>query len=147
MEEEIEEPHILDYPKCYQRAVEDQQLALVEYGLEIVEEDPYEALKLYREAEHLYEEVGYLPGIAIDLSIAIVKSMAKEDMQSAIDLLELIEVEYYRLEVANDLLAHVLLDEQKNSLKEMVLKLRESPNCESRSYLISASELTFDQDS
>lgn len=87
---------------------EDDMESMVEYGLSVVNNEPEEALRMYHEVMDLYEENNRkypLPAETIDLSIAIVLNIAKIDIQQAINLLEIIEVEEFRVETIDNLIA------------------------------------------
>ena len=60
-----------------------------------------------------------LPVEIIDLSIEIVLNTAKVDMQQAINLLEIIEVEEFRLETIDKLLLMTDDKEPKSVLEDM----------------------------
>lgn len=86
---------------------------MVEYGLSVVNNEPEEALKIYYEVMELYEEDKRkypLPAEIIDLSIAIVLNIAKIDIQQAINLLDIIEIEDFKLETIDKLL--VMTDDE-----------------------------------
>jgi hypothetical protein len=94
---------------------------MVEYGLSVVNNEPEEALRMYHEAMNLYEgnDRKYpLPVEIIDLSIAIVLNIAKVDIQQAINLLDIIEIEEFRIETIDKLLV-MTDDEYKVVLKGM----------------------------
>lgn len=87
--------------------VEDDLQGMVEYGLSVVNKEPEEALRMYHEAMELYEENNRkypLPAEIIDLSIEIVLNIAKVDIPHAINLLDIIEVEDFKLETIDKLL-------------------------------------------
>lgn len=86
---------------------EDDMEGMVEYGLSVVNNEPEEALRIYYEAMELYEENNRkypLPAETIDLSIEIVLNTAKVDIQQAINMLDIIEVEDFKLETIDKLL-------------------------------------------
>lgn len=86
---------------------------MVEYGLSVVNNEPEEALRMYHEAMNLYEKNDReypLPAEIIDLSIEIVLNTAKVDIQQAINLLDIIEIEDFRLEAIDKLL--VMTDDE-----------------------------------
>ena len=92
---------------------EDDMEGMVEYGLSVVNNEPEEALRMYYEAMNLYEgnDMKYpLPAEIIDLSIEIVLNTAKTDIQQAINLLDIIEIEDFRLEAIDKLL--VMTDDE-----------------------------------
>ncbi len=70
---------------------------LIEEASLIVESDPYEALKMFNDADKLYDEVGCFSVGTLDLAVSIVVNIAKIDMDEAIKQLKIIEVEYYEL--------------------------------------------------
>lgn len=92
---------------------EDDMESMVEYGLSVVNNEPEEALRMYHEAMNLYEgnDRKYpLPVEIIDLSIAIVLNTVKTDIQQAINLLDIIEIEEFRVETIDKLL--VMTDDE-----------------------------------
>ena len=101
---------------------EDDMEGMVEYGLSVVNNEPEEALRIYYEAMELYEENNRkypLPVEVIDLRIEIVLSTAKTDIQHAINLLDIIEVEEFRLETIDKLLLMTDDKESKSVLEDM----------------------------
>jgi hypothetical protein len=93
--------------------VEDDMEGMVEYGLSVVKNEPEEGLRMYHEAMDLYEENDRrypLPVEIIDLSIEIVLNTAKKDIQKAINLLDIVEVEEFRVEAIDKLL--VMTDDE-----------------------------------
>ena len=101
---------------------EDDMEGMVEYGLSVVNNEPEEALRIYYEAMELYEEHEKkypLPAEIIDLSIAIVLNIAKTDIQHAINLLDIIEIEEFRVETIDKLLLVTDDKEYKSVLEDM----------------------------
>lgn len=95
---------------------------MVEYGLSVVNNEPEEGLRMYYEAMELYEENNRkypLPAEIIDLSIAIVLNIAKVDIQQAINLLDIIEVEEFRVETIDKILIMTNNEYYKVVLKDM----------------------------
>lgn len=92
------------------------------YGLSVVNNEPEEALRIYYEAMELYEENNRkypLPVEVIDLRIEIVLSTAKTDIQHAINLLDIIEIEEFRVETIDKLLLVTDDKESKSVLEDM----------------------------
>lgn len=101
---------------------EDDMEGMVEYGLSVVTNEPEEALRIYYEAMELYEENNRkypLPVEIIDLSIAIVLNIAKVDIQQAINLLDIIEVEEFRIETIDNLIEKTDDEKYKIVLEKM----------------------------
>ncbi|PRM94293.1 hypothetical protein CJ673_07290 [Aliarcobacter cryaerophilus] len=101
---------------------EDDMEGMIEYALSVVNNEPEEALRIYYEAMELYEENNRkypLPAEIIDLSIAIVLNIAKIDIQQAINLLEIIEVEEFRVETIDKILIMTNNEYYKVVLKDM----------------------------
>ena len=91
-------------------------------GLSVVNNEPEEGLRMYYEAMELYEENNRkypLPAEIIDLSIAIVLNIAKVDIQQAINLLDIIEVEEFRVETIDKILIMTNNEYYKVVLKDM----------------------------
>ncbi|PPK57335.1 leucine rich repeat (LRR) protein [Malaciobacter marinus] len=107
--------------------VEDDMQGMVEYGLSVVKNEPEEGLRMYYEAMDLYVENDRKyppPAEIINLSIDIVLNTAKTDMQEAINLLDIIEVEEFQRETIDNLLVmtddeyyKVVLEDLKNEKK------------------------------
>lgn len=76
---------------------------LIEEASLIVESDPYEALKMFNDANKLYDEVGCFPLGTLDLAVSIVVNIAKTNMDEAIKQLKIIDVECYELDALNDI--------------------------------------------
>ena len=101
---------------------EDDMESMVEYGLSVVNNEPEEGLRMYYEAMELYEENNRkypLPAEIIDLSIEIVLNFAKTDIQQAINLLDIIEIEDFRLEAIDKILIMTNNEYYKVVLKDM----------------------------
>ena len=101
---------------------EDDMESMVEYGLSVVNNEPEEGLRMYYETMELYEEHEKkypLPAEIIDLSIAIVLNIAKTDIQHAINLLDIIEIEEFRVETIDKLLLVTDDKESKSVLEDM----------------------------
>ena len=101
---------------------EDDMESMVEYGLSVVNNEPEEGLRMYYETMELYEEHEKkypLPAEIIDLSIAIVLNIAKTDIQHAINLLDIIEIEEFRVETIDKLLLVTDDKEYKSVLEDM----------------------------
>ena len=75
----------------------------------------YETMELYEEHEKKYP----LPAEIIDLSIAIVLNIAKVDIQQAINLLDIIEVEEFRIETIDKLIEKTDDEKYKIVLEKM----------------------------
>jgi Leucine-rich repeat (LRR) protein len=102
--------------------LEDYMEDMVEYGLSVVNNEPEEALRMYHETTTIYnlnEKQYPLPDRIVDLSIAIVLSTAKVDMQQAINLLNIIEIEKFRLETIAKLIEKTDDEEYERVLEEM----------------------------
>lgn len=78
---------------------------LVDYALEIVDSNPVKALELFYEANSLCKQEGIFPNEMIDLSVEIVLNIADSDMEQAIKLLDIIDIEYFRIETIDKLRA------------------------------------------
>ena len=101
---------------------EDDMEDMVEYGLSVVNNEPEEALRIYYEVMELYEEHDRkypLPADIVDLSIAIVLNIAKTDIQHAINLLDIIEIEEFRVETIDKILIMTNNEYYKVVLKDM----------------------------
>ena len=95
---------------------------MIEYALSVVNKEPEEALRMYHEVMELYEEHEEqypLPADIVDLSIAIVLNIAKTDIQHAINLLDIIEIEEFRVETIDKLLLVTDDKESKSVLEDM----------------------------
>lgn len=95
---------------------------MVEYGLSVVNNELQEGLRIYYEVMELYEENNRkypLPAEIIDLSIAIVLNIAKTDIQHAINLLDIIEIEEFRVETIDKILIMTNNEYYKVVLKDM----------------------------
>jgi hypothetical protein len=95
---------------------------MVEYGLSVVNNELQEGLRIYYEVMELYEENNRkypLPAEIIDLSIAIVLNIAKVDIPHAINLLDIIEIEEFRVETIDKILIMTNNEYYKVVLKDM----------------------------
>ncbi len=102
--------------------LENDMEGMVEYGLSVLKNEPEEGLRMYYEVMNLYEENNKkhpLPVEVIDLSIEIVLNTAKTDIQEAINLLDIIEVDDFRLETIDELISMTDDEEYKKILERM----------------------------
>ena len=95
---------------------------LVNYALEIVDSNPLKALELFYVADSLCKQEGIFPNEMIDLSMEIVLNIADSDMEQAIKLLDIIDIEYFRIETIDKLRAKT--DDDKYKLILEVMKER-----------------------
>lgn len=103
-------------------STEDDIECKIEYGLSVVNNEPEEALRMYYEVMKLYEENDReyaLPAEIIDLSIDIILNIAKIDIQKAINLLNIIEVEEFRIETIEKLIEKTDDEKCKRVLEEI----------------------------
>ncbi|WP_193311191.1 hypothetical protein, partial [Poseidonibacter ostreae] len=100
---------------------EDDMESMVEYGLSVVNVEPEKALRIYYDAMELYKENNEeypLPDKIIDLSIAIILNTAKSDIQYAINLLDILEIEF-KIETIDKLIAKTDDEKFKSVLERM----------------------------
>jgi Leucine-rich repeat (LRR) protein len=102
--------------------LENDMNGMVEYGLSVVNKEPEEGLRMYYEVMELYEENNdghSLPDKIRDLTRAIVLNTAQSDMQHAINLLDILEIEEFRVETIDKLIEKTDDEEYKIVLEEM----------------------------
>lgn len=100
---------------------EDDMESMVEYGLSVVNEEPEKALRMYYDTMELYKENNEeysLPDKTIDLSIAIILNTAKLDIEYAINLLDILEIEF-KIETIDKLIAKTDDEKFKSVLERM----------------------------
>lgn len=111
--------------KLLQKTIYDPQEdmeGMVDYGLDMVDTELDEGLRMYHEAitvYNLYERQYPLPHNILDLSIAIVLNIADTDMEQAINLLDIIEIEEFRIETIDKLIAKTDDEKYKRVLEGM----------------------------
>ncbi|PPK57185.1 hypothetical protein B0F89_1534 [Malaciobacter marinus] len=100
---------------------------LIEEASLIVEKDPFEALKMFNDANKLYDEVGCFALGTLDLAVSIVVNIAKQDVEKSLNYLNIIEVDYYRLEALEKIRQYPqskeivdLIDKMINELKNII---------------------------
>lgn len=92
---------------------------LVNYALGIVDSNPLKALELFYEADSLCKQEGIFPNEMIDLSMEIVLNIANTNMEQAIKLLDIIDIEYFRIETIDKLRVKTDDEEYKRVLGGM----------------------------
>lgn len=92
---------------------------LVNYALEIVDSNPLKALELFYEADSLCKQEGIFPNEMIDLSMEIVLNIANTNMEQAIKLLDIIDIEYFRIETIDKLVLKVTDERYKMMLEDI----------------------------
>ncbi len=95
------------------------RLRLLEIGFSIVDIYPHKALGIFNLINETYNTIGNLPGEILDLSVAIVVSLAQKDIGKSIELLNIIEVDYYKLEALENI--YDLCKQKKTSNKINIL--------------------------
>ena len=71
---------------------------LAEVGLSIVEKHPLKALKVFHLINDTYERAGVLPQEILELSVEIVCRIADDDIEKALELVDIIDVDYYKID-------------------------------------------------
>ncbi|RXJ78732.1 hypothetical protein CRV03_01505 [Arcobacter sp. F155] len=99
---------------------------ILEVGISISENYPFKALDILNFINNTYKVFGELPHETLDLSVDIVFSIAKnKSIEEALNYLNIIEIDYYKIKVLDKLLA---LDLPKNEYEKLNLLKKEFEN-------------------
>ncbi|WP_373026655.1 hypothetical protein [Sulfurimonas sp.] len=112
----------LDY-EIYEE-VERYVECVLEVGLSIVDVFPLKALEILNNTNEAYTILGHLPSETIDLSVDIVCNIAKQDVAKSLKYLDIIEVDYYKLEALEKIRQYPQSKEMADTLDEMIVNLK-----------------------
>lgn len=73
----------------------------IDYSFSILDENPYEALDIYIELNKFHDILGSMPGDILDLSVDIVVRISNDDILKAIELVDIIEVDDFKIDALN----------------------------------------------
>ena len=97
---------------------------VLEVGFSIVDAFPLKALEIINNMNEAYTILGHLPQKSMNLSVDIVCSIAKQDVAKALGYLDIIEVEYYRLEALEKIRQYPQSKEIADKLDEIIVELK-----------------------
>jgi hypothetical protein len=97
---------------------------ILEVGISIVDVFPLKALEILNSINETYPILGHLPHETIDLSVDIVCSIAKQDIAKSLKYLDIIEVDYYKLEALEKIRQYPQSKEMADRLDEMIVNLK-----------------------
>lgn len=112
----------LDY-EIYEE-VERYVECILEVGLSIVDVFPLKALEILNSINEAYPILGHLPHETIDLSVDIVCNIAKQDIAKSLEYLDIVEVDYYKLEALEKIRQYPQSKEMADRLDEMIVNLK-----------------------
>lgn len=112
----------IDYEitECDEEYVE----CILEVAISIVDTFPYKSLNILNNINETYSIVGSVPSKTLDLSVNIVCSIAKKDMKKSLEYLDIIEVDYFKLEALEKLVLISQSKEIKDILNKMIINLK-----------------------
>lgn len=93
----------------------------IQYAFEILDSEPFKALEIMREVNDFYDTLGAIPHEILDLSVAVVSKIGVYDIQLAINLLDEIDVDCFKIDAAIELLSRT---DSMNSINEIAKKIR-----------------------
>ena len=76
----------------------------IDYALSIVNENPYKALEIYMDLNDFHDILGSMPHDIIDLSVEIVVRISKDNVQKAISLIDIIDVDDFKVDALNEII-------------------------------------------
>lgn len=76
----------------------------IDYAISIVKENPYEALDIYNELNTFHDILGSMPFEIIDLSVKIVVKISEDDILKALDLIDIIDVDDFKVDALNEII-------------------------------------------
>lgn len=97
---------------------------LLEVGLSIVDVFPNKALECHKYVNDIYEIVDCLPGEIIDLSVEIVCSIAKEDIKKALERMDIIDEDGYKLDALDRIQEFAQSKEMLDAINDMRSKVK-----------------------
>lgn len=120
----------IDYEitECHEEYVE----CIFEIAISIVDTFPYKSLNILNNINETYSIVGSVPSKTLDLSVNIVCSIAKKDMKKSLEYLDIIGVDYFKLEALEKL---VLISQSKeiiDTINKMIEDLKTNINVSKR---------------
>lgn len=97
---------------------------ILEVAISIVDIFPYKALKLLNDINETYSIVGSVPAESLDLAVDIVCSIAKkEDIKKSLEYLNIIEVDYFKLEALEKLVLMSKSQKLTDTLNKIIKEL------------------------
>lgn len=88
----------------------------IDYAFNILKHNPYEALDIYIELNSFHDILGSMPYDILDLSVEIIVRISDEDIIKAIELIDIIEVDDFKVDALKILL-------KKTEDKNLILKI------------------------
>lgn len=93
----------------------------IQYAFEILNDEPLKALEILHTLNDFHDTLGTLPHEILDLSVAVVSQIGNFDMKRAIEMIDTIEVESYKIDAAIELLKKT---DSKDYMNEIAKKIR-----------------------
>ena len=93
----------------------------IEYALDILNYEPFKALEIMRALNDFHEILGDMPHAILDLSVAVVSKIGAYNIQYAINLLDEIKNESYKIDAAIELLRRT---DSQDCINEIAKKIR-----------------------
>ena len=95
---------------------------IIEIAFSIVNNYPYKALDLFNILHDIDEDC--LPNEVLDLSVDIVNSIAQTDVNKALDLFYIIEIECFKLQVLNNMLTKTNEKIVISKINQMIIEIK-----------------------
>ena len=100
--------------------IDANRIRLLEIGLAIVDVYPYKALDIFYVINNTYNQIGTLPVEILDLSVEILVSLALLDIDKSLNLLDIIEVDYFKLDALEKIDNLVKEEEVSSKVKHLI---------------------------
>lgn len=92
----------------------------IDYAHSILNDNPYEALDVYKELDHFHDILGSMPHTILDLSVEIIVRIADDDVLKALEFIEIIEIDDFKVDALNKILEKT---EDENIISILVEKI------------------------
>lgn len=96
----------------------------IDYAISILKESPYEALDIYNELNTFHDIFASMPFEIIDLSVKIVVKISEDDILKALDLIDIIDVDDFKIDALNRILKNTNDEKTIIKIKDLVFKYR-----------------------
>lgn len=97
----------------------------IQYAFEILDDDPMRALEIMREVNDFYDTLGAIPHEILDLSVAVVSKIGVYDIELAINLLDEIDVDCFKIDAAIELIRRTESEKYINEIAKRISVLED----------------------
>lgn len=95
----------------------------IQYAFEILNDEPLKALEILHTLNDFHDTLGTMPNEILDLSVAVVSQIGNFDMKRAIEIIDTIEVESYKIDAAIELLKKTDSKDEMNDIAKRIRAL------------------------